>query len=280
MRLCGLTRSRARALARQFADEVRRLVDLMAIVHGVRARATLVWGWCALTLQRRLRLPARLRIRLRWRGPGGEPMSAVIADASEIWVLREVFVLGEYDVALTRPPTLVVDLGANIGLSVLYFKARYPDARIVAVEPDAGAFARLQANTAHLDGVTLVRAAVTDHDGEVTLYCGRASWASSTIASPAAVTEATVPAMTLDRLMATTCPADPLDLLKLDIEGSEAAVLASQSARAAGAIVFEFHREHSDDSLSDLLDGLEGEGLRVARILGQADVHPLVTLVR
>jgi hypothetical protein len=47
---------------------------------------------------------------------------------------------------------------------------------------------------------------------------------------------------------------------------------------AAGAIVFEFHQERSDTSLRDVLDGLDG--FRVTRILGETDVHPLVSLVR
>jgi FkbM family methyltransferase len=38
------------------------------------------------------------------------------------------------------PPeaSTIVDLGANIGLAALYFGTRYPQAKILSVEPDPG----------------------------------------------------------------------------------------------------------------------------------------------
>src|SRR5690606_29753371 len=49
--------------------------------------------------------------------------------------LKEIFVEEVYKVQL-RPNPLIIDCGANIGLSVIYFKRHFPDARVIAFEPD------------------------------------------------------------------------------------------------------------------------------------------------
>jgi FkbM family methyltransferase len=46
---------------------------------------------------------------------------------------------------------LIVDCGANIGVSVLWFSARYPEAHIVAIEPAPDNFALLRRNCLDLD---------------------------------------------------------------------------------------------------------------------------------
>jgi FkbM family methyltransferase len=64
------------------------------------------------------------------------------------------------ELAAGRRP-VVVDCGANIGLATLWFARRFPEAVVVAIEPDAGNFALLEANTRHLgERVQCVRGAV------------------------------------------------------------------------------------------------------------------------
>jgi|GEM_PF-2911462 len=50
-------------------------------------------------------------------------------------ILREVFLLGDYSVACDRASPVILDCGANIGITSLYTKERYPHARITAFEP-------------------------------------------------------------------------------------------------------------------------------------------------
>lgn len=59
---------------------------------------------------------------------------------------------------------LIIDCGANIGASVLWFSARYPQAHILAIEPAADNFAMLQMNCAGLD-VDLRQAGIGGVDG-------------------------------------------------------------------------------------------------------------------
>jgi FkbM family methyltransferase len=56
---------------------------------------------------------------------------------------------------------LVIDCGANIGLSTLYFLTRFPNAHLIAIEPDPDNFKMLAGNTAGFSGrKTLLQAAV------------------------------------------------------------------------------------------------------------------------
>jgi FkbM family methyltransferase len=53
---------------------------------------------------------------------------------------------------------LIVDLGANIGLSPLYFAMTWPEAKVVGLEPDPGNFALFRENVAGVANVEAVQA--------------------------------------------------------------------------------------------------------------------------
>lgn len=120
--------------------------------------------------------------------------------------------------ASARQP-LIVDCGANIGASVLWFTSRYPRAHVLAVEPAPDNFELLQRNCAHLD-VDLRQAAIASEDGFASLFDpGEGSLAYRTVpAGPESGLE-TVSLQTLlnQKPAATYTPF----LLKLDIEGAE-----------------------------------------------------------
>jgi FkbM family methyltransferase len=73
-----------------------------------------------------------------WVRPGTSDVSEVIHT-----ILREVY--GQY--VPTRPPRFIIDAGANIGDSTCWFLSRYPEATVIAVEPDPENFEVLLHNT-------------------------------------------------------------------------------------------------------------------------------------
>ena len=84
------------------------------------------------------------------------------AGGSDLRVFAQVLANREYrcldgsDVA-----GLVIDCGANIGLSTVYFLSRFPNTHLIALEPDPDNFKMLALNTACFsDRVTLLQAAV------------------------------------------------------------------------------------------------------------------------
>jgi FkbM family methyltransferase len=119
-------------------------------------------------------------------------------------------------VASGRKP-LIVDCGANIGASVLWFSARYPEAHIVGVEPAPANFALLRKNCCGVN-VDLIQAGIGPVDGS--------AWLSGQEGMGCRTTErhegVRIEIVSLETLMASK-PASKygLFLLKVDIEGAE-----------------------------------------------------------
>jgi len=57
-------------------------------------------------------------------------------------------------------PMLIVDAGANIGIATVYYATRYPNTKIIAIEPEPDNFDMLTRNCAGLPNVALKRAAL------------------------------------------------------------------------------------------------------------------------
>jgi FkbM family methyltransferase len=84
------------------------------------------------------------------------------AGGSDLRVFAQVLANREYR-CLDRSDIsgLIIDCGANIGLSTVYFLTRFPNTHLIALEPDPDNFKMLALNTASFsDRVTLLQAAV------------------------------------------------------------------------------------------------------------------------
>lgn len=188
-------------------------------------------------------------VTLRVDAPGGvRPF--IVPDYAGLKVLDEVFYRGEYDLDLVMSPTTIVDLGSHVGASALFFRRKWPDARITAVEASPHLVEILRRNVDGL-GIEVRHAALTATTGTASFIEGTASWNGKT---REATGENEVPALALDDLLA-----DPVDLMKLDIEGGEfVAIPASARLRNAAVIVGEIHAEPETQEARRLLDSFEG----------------------
>jgi FkbM family methyltransferase len=124
----------------------------------------------------------------------------------------------------------ILDIGANLGLFALLMRNVLPDRRIVAFEPAPSTFAALSSNVAG-NGATNIechQVAVSDHDGTVSFVIREHARANSSIGTSAlnrGATSVEVPCITLDRFAA-EARIERIALLKVDVEGFEAAVFA------------------------------------------------------
>ena len=60
--------------------------------------------------------------------------------ASDFPVFESVLVHRCYDIDYSISPKIIFDCGANIGLTTVFYANRFPEANIIAVEPEAGNF--------------------------------------------------------------------------------------------------------------------------------------------
>ena len=158
----------------------------------------------------------------------------------------EIFREGSYgDIGLPAR-SLVVDVGANIGLFALFVKQRYPDADVLAFEPAPETAAALRRNISlhQLDGIQvheIALGAAAELAATFTYYPATPAnstrypqekdlqkrvmaqtYSAKTVESLLAGREITVPVDTLSRFLA---DGRPVDLLKVDVEGGELDVL-------------------------------------------------------
>ena len=89
--------------------------------------------------------------------------------SSDARVYEDVIVGREYDYA-TSPPRTIVDVGANCGITSVFYANLYPEATIVALEPEASNFAALVRNTSAYRNVIPVQAALWHADGQVEYF--------------------------------------------------------------------------------------------------------------
>jgi FkbM family methyltransferase len=169
---------------------------------------------------------------------------------------------GDLEEALAQPNT-IVDLGGNIGLFGLFAAVRWPRAQIVAFEPDPDN-AAVHRLTIDANGLAerwqLIQTAASNRDGQVSFVAG--------LNAVSHVADGTASEPTIEVPMQDVLPQiAQADLLKMDIEGGEWAILGDPRFREAPprAVVLEYHTEGCPGSnpRAEAERALSAAGMRV-----------------
>ncbi|HQC39363.1 MAG TPA: FkbM family methyltransferase, partial [Candidatus Dojkabacteria bacterium] len=85
---------------------------------------------------------------------------------------KEIFGDEIYRIDIEKKNPLIFDVGSHIGLSILYFKKKYPTSTILGFEPNPNVFPFLEENINgnNIKNVTLYNLALSSKEGEKTLY--------------------------------------------------------------------------------------------------------------
>ena len=174
------------------------------------------------------------KYRILWAGHTGKSVRLLDYDVrigggrTPFDLYEDIFINHVYDFHPQRVDPRILDCGSNVGMSVLYFKHRYPQARIVGFEPDPTNMTLLRENLERngLTDVEIVNAALAAQPGTMTLHsCAAGShldgytpedWADGTIDE-----DFEVPCVRLSEYLN-----EPVDFMKMNIEGAEYEVLS------------------------------------------------------
>src|SRR6266404_4664431 len=80
--------------------------------------------------------------------------------SSDLATYKKIFIDLEYDFPLAKSPSVIVDAGANVGFASVFFARKYPNARILAIEPETSNFALLKKNVQEYPNVIPIGAAL------------------------------------------------------------------------------------------------------------------------
>ncbi len=180
--------------------------------------------------------------------------------------LMALDVLWSNEYAFSYPGTVctIVDAGANIGAASLYFRHRYPDSTIIAIEPDPDNFSLLSSNLGD-SRVHLHQCALWPVPAQLSLdFSIPAECAVRTIqprlASGAAPSppSSIVPTLTPQQLVDSY---GTIDLFKIDIEGAESFLFSSEHDLSwlskVGIIVIELHDRYQSGCSRNFWNAVE-----------------------
>ena len=124
----------------------------------------------------------------------------------------------------TKKPQFIIDGGAYVGYTSIYFANEYPSAMVVAIEPDRENFALLCRNVKPYPSITPINAALWSTNTDLTITNPEAQSWSFKVAPIVSPNTDIVSSVTLPDIIQQFGFAE-IDLLKLDVEGAEQELL-------------------------------------------------------
>lgn len=200
-------------------------------------------------------------------------------------VLNELFFERGYSAIFSEPLAPVrriIDLGANIGLSMRLWQMHYSGARAIGVEPDEGNLRMCRRNLDASDpssNVELVRACAVSRKRMVYLDTRLGEWAMQ-MRDAADNGTVAVPGMTLPELLDRFGDDQEIDLLKCDIEGAERELFGDcgKWIHRVRNILVELHSPYTKEQFVSDVERT-GAGFTV-KCLGEGSGYCLMLLMR
>lgn len=178
-------------------------------------------------------------------------------------VYDEIFLAREYDIDL-GDPLFIVDAGAHVGLSSVFLASKYPKATVIAIEPEQSNFAVLLRNVENYRNIKPVRAGLWSRKANLRIQNPNvATWSFR-------VTEDSsgngIPALAIQDVMA-DFNIKHIDVLKMDIEGSELEVLNHSQPwiDAVSVLIIELHDRFQPGCIEALQRAFSGHSYDKSR---------------
>jgi FkbM family methyltransferase len=175
--------------------------------------------------------PTSSLARLRWSGRDVFYRSGTADPFVLYQVLLRSGKKAEYYVPPALKPKIVLDIGSNIGASIIYFHCQFPNAKIFGFEPHPDTFGILQKNVAHLPGVTIFNYGLGAIHQRIAVRADQVNFGAFNTDGrfkdrgyPASTVECEV--RRLDEVLREIGLAQ-VDLIKIDCEGAEADVFST-----------------------------------------------------
>jgi FkbM family methyltransferase len=145
---------------------------------------------------------------------------------SDLAIFEQVFINKEYNLNLNFTPKSILDLGANVGYASLYFTYKFPNANIIAVEPETNNFKQAKKNVEQYENITLLQGAVWHNNDDLFLVDNGLGEAGFMVSNNNG--NAGIKSYTINDLKA-QLNATEIDIVKIDIEGAETEIFGKNN---------------------------------------------------
>lgn len=133
---------------------------------------------------------------------------------------HENFLHDEFDLPPLLEPKLIVDAGANVGYSALFFLNKYPQAKVIAIEPEDTNFGQLVKNCGDYPNFQGINSGIWIENCYIKIKNPEASKTAFQITKAEVGEKGAFLATTIDKVLLDS-GFDKIDILKIDVEGTE-----------------------------------------------------------
>jgi len=151
--------------------------------------------------------------------------------------------LKEFKLPVKIDPKLILDLGAYTGLSTLYYSKKFPNAKIISVEPETSNFKLLVEHTKNNPNITTINKGIWSSDAKLKIENKNSEKWAFTLTEVEEDEPYDIVSVTIDTLLSTS-GSSVIDILKIDIEGSEKEIFSKNYEpwiNKVNIIVIELH---------------------------------------
>jgi len=151
---------------------------------------------------------------------------------SDVRIFDFIFTHKEYDIELGFEPKVIIDAGANIGLTAIFYSNKYPSSKIISIEPEQSNYNLLKENTRKYKNIISLNSALSNvSDQDLAIKdTGHGNWAFMTepISVESKKETPIVKSISVNEIMK-QYDLGTLDIVKIDIEGYEKEVFEKNS---------------------------------------------------
>lgn len=133
---------------------------------------------------------------------------------------EEVILREAYNIPLGFNPQYIIDGGGNIGLTACFFATKFPEATIITIEPDTDNYKLLQSNCKPYSNIHTLQYGIWRNNTNLKIENANVGNNAFTVTETNETTPGILKAVTISSLME-QFNMPHIDILKLDIEGSE-----------------------------------------------------------
>ena len=157
-------------------------------------------------------------------------------------------------------PTRIIDIGANVGASAIYFHSQYPNAQVTCFEPSTKNFGYLTQNLQDIDHITLNPFGLSDTTKITTLFQGKTQCLQYSIFKNTEVSESGEQIQLKAAFDEVKEIIENQTVIKIDTEGCEFPILNSIKTlfNQLQVIYLEFHSEKDRIGIDNLLNQTHG----------------------
>ena len=157
-------------------------------------------------------------------------------------------------------PTRIIDIGANVGASAIYFHSQYPNAQVTCFEPSTKNFGYLTQNLQDINHITLNPFGLSDTTKNTTLFQGKTQCLQYSIFKNTEVSESGEQIQLKAAFDEVKEIIENQTVIKIDTEGCEFPILNSIKTlfNQLQVIYLEFHSEKDRIGIDNLLNQTHG----------------------